>query len=185
MIIGNILIVEDDTVNAESMKDTLEDVGYNVMLAINAEQAKSIVQSQTFDLVIMDVWMAGQDGISLLEEWTNARFPTPVAMMSGHAEHQDVVKAIKLGAVDFFTKPLHNILPLVRKVLSEKNTNKQRVGCIDFKMPLKTFNNIVEKEYFEYHLVQNKHNISKVAKFAGMERTTLYRKLTELGIEKK
>lgn len=184
MIIGNILIVEDDPINAESMKDTLEDVNYNVVLVVNAEQAKSIVKSQTFDLVMLDVWMVGQDGISLLEEWTNARFATPVVMMSGHAEHQDVIKAIKLGAVDFFQKPLHNILPLVRKVLSENNSNKQKVGYIDFELPLKTVKNIVEQQYFNYHLDRNNHNIAKVAKLAGLERATLYRKLKDLGIEK-
>lgn len=184
-MIGNILVIEDDPINAESMKDTLEDVSYNVVLAANAEQAKSMVKIQTFDLVMMDVWMAGQDGMSLLEEWTNAGFSVPVIMMSGHAEHQDVVKAIKLGAVDFLKKPLYDVLPLVRKILSENNTNKQKVSGIDFDLPLKTVRNIVEKQYFGYHLAQNNHNIAKVAELAGLERTTLYRKLKDLGIEKK
>ncbi|MBT7003044.1 MAG: response regulator, partial [Candidatus Thioglobus sp.] len=124
VVIGNILIIDDEAINAETMMDTLEDVNYKVALAANAEEAKAIVKEQTFDLVMMDVWMPGQDGMSLLQEWMDDDFSMPVVMMSGHAEHQDVVKAIKLGAVDFLTKPLHDILPLVRKILSEQQTGK-------------------------------------------------------------
>ena len=107
MIIGHILIIDDENINAETMKDTLEDVNYSIVLAADAVEAKTIVKIQNFDLVMMDVWMPGQDGMSLLEEWMNEGFSTPIVMMSGHAEHQDVVKAIRLGAVDFLKKPLH------------------------------------------------------------------------------
>ena len=186
MIIGHILIIDDESINAETMRDTLEDVNYSVVLAADAAQAKTMVEIQTFDLVMMDVWMPGQDGMSLLEEWMNGGFSTPVVMMSGHAEHQDVVKAIRLGAVDFLKKPLHDILPLVRKILSEQaiQVEKQLSG-IDFDLPLKSARNIFEKQYFDHHLQENNHNIAKVAELAGLERTTLYRKLKDLGIDKK
>ncbi|SFV84914.1 Response regulator containing CheY-like receiver, AAA-type ATPase, and DNA-binding domains [hydrothermal vent metagenome] len=187
MIIGNILIIDDEQINSEVIKDTLEDVNYSVVLAANAAEAKVIVKTQSFDLIMMDVWMPGQDGMSLLEEWMTAGFSMPVVMMSGHAEHQDVVKAIKLGAVDFLKKPLHDILPLVRALLSEKASDNdgQAVDGINFDLPLKTVRNIFEKQYFNHHLGENNHNIAKVADIAGLERTTLYRKLKDLGIEKK
>ena len=186
MIIGHILIIDDEIINAETMKDTLEDVNYSVVLAADAAQAKTIVKIQSFDLVMMDVWMPGQDGMSLLEEWMHGDFSTPVVMMSGHAEHQDVVKAIRLGAVDFLKKPLHDILPLVRKILSEQATQlENRLSGIDFDLPLKAARNIFEKQYFNHHLQENNHNIAKVAELAGLERTTLYRKLKDLGIDKK
>lgn len=185
-IIGRILIIDDESINSETMMDTLEDVNYQVSLAANAQEAKSLIAKQSFDLVMMDVWMPGQDGMSLLEEWIEAGFSTPIVMMSGHAEHQDVVKAIKLGAVDFLKKPLHDILPLVRKFLSENMTrnNQQAVTGIEFDAPLKVARNIFEKEYFNHHLQENNHNIAAVAAKAGLERTTLYRKLKDLGIDK-
>ncbi|SMM97944.1 Response regulator containing CheY-like receiver, AAA-type ATPase, and DNA-binding domains [uncultured Candidatus Thioglobus sp.] len=185
MIIGNILIIDDESINSEAMKDTLEDVNYNVTLAADAAQAKTIVKTQDFDLIMMDVWMPGQDGMSLLEEWMTAGFSTPVVMMSGHAEHQDVIKAIKLGALDFLKKPLHDILPLVRKFLSAKNKDEQQTLGTNFDLPLKEARNIFEIQYFKHHLTQNNHNIAKVAELAGLERTTLYRKLKDLGIDKK
>ena len=184
-VIGKILIIDDERINSETMKDILEDVNYQVVLADDAAQAKTIVKDQTFDLVMMDVWMPGQDGMSLLEEWTVEDFLMPVVMMSGHAEHQDVVRAIKLGAVDFLKKPLHDLLPLVRKLLSEHADDEQRVMGIDFNLPLKQARNIFEKQYFNHHLEENNHNIAKVAELAGLERTTLYRKLKDLGIDKK
>ena len=118
LTIGSILIIDDESINSDTMKDTLEDVNYQVVLAKDAEQAKVIVEDQTFDLVMMDVWMPGQDGMSLLEEWMAEDFSMPVVMMSGHAEHQDVVKAIKLGAVDFLKKPLHDLFTIKRIVVS-------------------------------------------------------------------
>lgn len=185
-IIGSILIIDDESINSETMMDTLEDVNYQVSLAANAQEAKILIAKKSFDLVMMDVWMPGQDGMSLLEEWIEAGFSTPIVMMSGHAEHQDVVKAIKLGAVDFLKKPLHDILPLVRKLLSENMTrnNQQAVTGIEFDEPLKVARNIFEKEYFNHHLQENNHNIAAVAAKAGLERTTLYRKLKDLGIDK-
>jgi DNA-binding NtrC family response regulator len=185
LVIGNILIIDDERINSETMKDILEDVNYQVVLADSAAQAKDIVKDQTFDLIMMDVWMPGQDGMSLLEEWTVEGFSMPVVMMSGHAEHQDVVRAIKLGAVDFLKKPLHDLLPLVRKLLGEQISDEQRVTGIDFNLPLKQARNIFEKQYFNHHLEENNHNIAKVAELAGLERTTLYRKLKDLGIDKK
>ncbi len=184
--IGRILIIDDESINAETMMDTLEDVNYKVSLAANAQEAKSLIQNQIFDLVMMDVWMPGQDGMSLLEEWIDKGFSTPIVMMSGHAEHKDVVKAIKLGAVDFLKKPLHDILPLVRRLLSEQVIKNDQNGItgIDFDVPLKTARNLFEQEYFNHHLQENNHNIAAVAAKAGLERTTLYRKLKDLGIDK-
>jgi len=184
-VIGNILIIDDERINSETMKDALEDVDYQVVLADNATQAKDIVKEKNFDLIMMDVWMPGQDGMSLLEEWVTEGFSMPVVMMSGHAEHQDVVRAIKLGAIDFLKKPLHDLLPLVRRLLSSQIGDEQRIIGIDFNLPLKQARNIFEKQYFNHHLEKNNHNIAKVAELAGLERTTLYRKLKDLGIDKK
>ena len=186
MNIGNILIIDDEGINAETIKDTLEDVNYNVVVAQDAAQAKTLIKDHTFDLVMMDVWMPGQDGMSLLEEWMNAGFSTPVVMMSGHAEHKDVVRAIRMGAVDFLKKPLHDILSLIRKILSEQVVyQEQQISGIDFDLPLKASRNIFESQYFKHHLEKNNNNIAKVAELAGLERTTLYRKLKDLGIDKK
>ena len=184
---GKILIIDDERDNTEIIKDILEDVNYTTMLARSAIEAKAIVAANTFDLILMDVWMPGQDGISLLSEWHSEGLLTPVVMMSGHAEPSDIVRAMKLGAVDFLKKPLHDFLPILRNIMTRQEPEKstQQVSGIDYSLKLKEARNIFESQYLLYHLADNDNNIAVVAEIAGLERTTLYRKLKDLGIDKK
>ena len=184
---GNILIIDDEKDNTEIIKDILEDVNYSTMLARSAAEAKVVLSANHFDLILMDVWMPGQDGISLLSEWHSEGFNTPVVMMSGHAEPSDIVKAMKLGAVDFLKKPLHDFLPILRNIMTsdESEIEIQHVSGIDYSLKLKEARNIFESQYLLHHLAANDNNIAIVAEIAGLERTTLYRKLKDLGIDKK
>ena len=184
---GKILIIDDEKDNTEIIKDILEDVSYTTMLARSAGEAKAILAANDFDLILMDVWMPGQDGISLLSEWHSEGFNTPVVMMSGHAEPSDIVRAMKLGAVDFLKKPLHDFLPILRNIMTREEPEQevQRVSGIDFSLKLKEARNIFESQYLLHHLSSNDNNIAVVAEIAGLERTTLYRKLKDLGIDKK
>ena len=184
---GNILIIDDEKDNTETIKDILEDVNYSTMLARSAAEAKVILAANHFDLILMDVWMPGQDGISLLSEWHSEGFDTPVVMMSGHAEPSDIVKAMKLGAVDFLKKPLHDFLPILRNIMTNEESEQQvqHVSGINYALKLKEARNIFESQYLLHHLEANDNNIAIVAEIAGLERTTLYRKLKDLGIDKK
>jgi len=186
-ILGRILIIDDEKHNTEIIRDILEDVNYRTVLARSANEAKTIVAVEDFDLVLMDVWMPGQDGMSLLAEWISDGFDTPIVMMSGHAEPIDIVRALKLGAVDFLKKPLHDFLPIVRNILTpqEQPKSNQEVSGIDYSLKLKEARNIFERQYLLHHLSLNDNNIATVAEKAGLERTTLYRKLKDLGIDKK
>jgi len=186
-ILGRILIIDDEKENTEIIKDILEDVNYSAVLARSAAEAKTIVNTNSFDLILMDVWMPGQDGISLLSEWHSEGFDTPVVMMSGHAEPSDIVKAMKLGATDFLKKPLHDFLPILRNIMTDQGSEEstQQVSGIDYSLKLKEARNIFESQYLLHHLKVNDNNIAIVAEIAGLERTTLYRKLKDLGIDKK
>ena len=184
---GKILIIDDEKDNTEIIKDILEDVSYTTMLARSAAEAKAVLAANDFDLILMDVWMPGQDGISLLSEWHSEGFKTPVVMMSGHAEPSDIVRAMKLGAIDFLKKPLHDFLPILRNIMTREEPEQtvQHVSGIDFSLKLKEARNIFESQYLLHHLSSNDNNIAVVAEIAGLERTTLYRKLKDLGIDKK
>ena len=184
---GKILIIDDEKDNTEIIKDILEDVNYSTMLARSAAEAKVVLAANNFDLILMDVWMPGQDGISLLSEWHSEGLDTPVVMMSGHAEPSDIVKAMKLCAVDFLKKPLHDFLPILRNIMTpdESEQEIQHVSGINYALKLKEARNIFESQYLLHHLAANDNNIAVVAEIAGLERTTLYRKLKDLGIDKK
>ena len=167
---GKILIIDDEKDNTEIIKDILEDVSYTTMLARSATEAKAVLAANDFDLILMDVWMPGQDGISLLSEWHSEGFNTPVVMMSGHAEPSDIVRAMKLGAVDFLKKPLHDFLPILRNIMTREEPEQavQHVSGINFSLKLKEARNIFESQYLLHHLSSHDNNIAVVAEIAGL-----------------
>ncbi len=101
-----ILIVDDEPDICQTLADILEDEGYRVDTASSAEAAEDFLREHMVDLVMLDIWMPGEDGITLLRRWADAGLEQPVVMMSGHATIETAVQATKLGAYDFVEKPL-------------------------------------------------------------------------------
>ncbi len=107
MTANHILVVDDEPEIRSSVKDILEDEGFTVALAENAQQAREARQERRPDLVLLDIWMPGEDGVSLLKEWKEQdTLDFPVVMMSGHGTVETAVEATRLGAFDFIEKPL-------------------------------------------------------------------------------
>ena len=118
-----LLIIDDEKDIRDSLKDILIDEGYEIHLAENALEAKKIKLSQTFDLILLDIWMPDIDGLSLLKEWaSNNEINCPVVMMSGHGTIDTAIEATKVGATDFLEKPisLQKLLKTISSAL--KNT---------------------------------------------------------------
>ena len=102
-----ILVVDDEPDIRQVVSEILEDEGYEVKTAENAEEAKELRRKRRPDLILLDIWMPGQDGISLLKDWQeNESLNCPVVMMSGHGTIETAVEATRLGAYDFIEKPL-------------------------------------------------------------------------------
>ncbi|OGT65084.1 MAG: transcriptional regulator [Gammaproteobacteria bacterium RIFCSPLOWO2_02_FULL_47_50] len=107
MINGKILVVDDEPDIRSIVKEILEDEGFTVDIAEDAEQARHLRKTFSPDLVLLDIWMPGTDGISLLKEWKETKaLDIPVIMMSGHGNVETAVEATKVGAYDFIEKPL-------------------------------------------------------------------------------
>ncbi len=102
-----ILVVDDEPDIRQLVSEILEDEGYEVITAENAEEAKNLRRKRRPDLILLDIWMPGQDGISLLKDWQESgSLSCPVVMMSGHGTIETAVEATRLGAHDFIEKPL-------------------------------------------------------------------------------
>ncbi|MCE5273511.1 MAG: sigma-54 dependent transcriptional regulator [Syntrophaceae bacterium] len=101
-----ILIVDDEENIRLSLKGGLEDEGYNTLLAGCGEDAVRIIEKQDVDLILLDIWMPGKDGLQLLEELKNSGFTIPVIIMTGHGSIETAIRATRLGALDFIEKPL-------------------------------------------------------------------------------
>lgn len=102
----NILVVDDETDITGLLQDILEDEGYQVSIANHATEAHEVYLNQPIDLVLLDIWMPEEDGLSLLKRWYEDGLKSQVIMMSGHGTIETAVQATKLGAYDFIEKPI-------------------------------------------------------------------------------
>jgi two-component system nitrogen regulation response regulator NtrX len=101
-----VLIVDDEPDIRKSLKGVLEDEGYKVGTAASAEDGLVELKKKPYDLILLDIWLPGMDGLSALEEIKRADHSPEVIMISGHGTIESAVRATKLGAFDFLEKPL-------------------------------------------------------------------------------
>ncbi len=101
-----ILIVDDEKSIRDSLTGILQDEGFSLVTAASGEEALAKMQEERPDLVLLDIWMPGMDGLATLEEIRNTTPDQLVVMMSGHGTIETAVRATKLGAFDFIEKPL-------------------------------------------------------------------------------
>lgn len=104
----HILVVDDEPDIRQILQDILQDEGYQVSVAENADQARIKQKEFKPNLILLDIWMPGEDGISVLKSWVEQKSidDCPVVMISGHGTVENAVEAVKLGAYDFLEKPL-------------------------------------------------------------------------------
>ena len=101
-----ILIVDDEEGIRESLSGILEDEGYDILTADSGEEAVRILRETSPDLIFLDIWLTGMDGIKTLQEIKAMKTDVPVIMISGHGSIELAVKATQTGAYDFLEKPL-------------------------------------------------------------------------------
>lgn len=101
-----ILVVDDEESIRLSLEGILLDEGFRALFASNGEDAIRITQEEDPDLILLDIWMPGIDGMETLSRIKEDRPNQPVIMMSGHGTIETAVKATRLGAYDFIEKPL-------------------------------------------------------------------------------
>jgi DNA-binding NtrC family response regulator len=270
---ADILVVDDEIGIRELLSEILGDEGHAITIAENAQQARKARDNQTFDLVLLDIWMPDTDGVTLLKEWAGGgKLTMPVIMMSGHATIDTAVEATRIGAMDFLEKPIA-MQKLLRAVELGLNRNKivevaslpvshsassaaasamnptyfgatpsapnvqaflpvkQMMGAasltlpqspiqhiqgfgampqaapslasvvgmtmpaigmpgaalivddLPLDLPLREARDAFERAYFEHHLTREHGSMTRVAERTGLERTHLYRKLKQLGID--
>ncbi len=103
----SILIVDDEPSIVQSLSGLLTDEGFEVITANNGYEALKIIEAEAPDLVLLDIWMPGIDGIETLKEIKKNSASLPVIIITGHGNVETAVKATKLGAFDLIEKPLN------------------------------------------------------------------------------
>ena len=102
----HILIVDDEPAIQSALRGVLEDEGYRVTAVGSGAEAIGVVADEVPDVVFLDIWMPGLDGLETLAQLKRVRPEAAVVMISGHATIETAVKATRLGAYDFIEKPL-------------------------------------------------------------------------------
>lgn len=103
----SILIVDDEPSIVQSLSGLLTDEGFEIITASNGYEALKIIDSESPDLVLLDIWMPGIDGVETLKEIKKTSATLPVIIITGHGNVETAVKATKLGAFDLIEKPLN------------------------------------------------------------------------------
>lgn len=127
---GYILIVDDEPEIRRLVQEILEDEHYRVATADSAERARELFRQEQPDLVLLDIWMPGTDGITLLKEWSAGGRPEiPVVMISGHGTVETAVEATRLGAYDFIEKPVSmaKLLVTVDRALAAEKLQRENL----------------------------------------------------------
>ena len=119
---ASILIVDDEPGVRSALSGVLRDEGYDVASVESGEACLERVAVEPFDVVILDVWLPGMDGLATLERMRERQVDAQVVMVSGHGSIESAVRSIKLGAFDFVEKPLS----LDKTVLVVRNALRQR-----------------------------------------------------------
>ncbi|MDC7239661.1 MAG: sigma-54 dependent transcriptional regulator [Spirochaetales bacterium] len=122
-----ILIIDDEASIREALKDILGDEGYEILEAPDGIKGLHIMKTEPVDLVFLDIWLPGMGGIDVLEKIREEYPVVSVLMISGHANVDLAVKAIKMGAFDFLEKPLDltRVLTLTRNALELEKLKKE------------------------------------------------------------
>jgi len=126
---ADILVVDDEADIRELVAGILQDEGYGVRTAADAEAALAAFKARKPNLLVLDIWMAGGglDGLELLDAVKVLDPDMPVVMISGHGNIETAVSAIKRGAYDFLEKPFKSdrLLLVVQRALEAANLRRE------------------------------------------------------------
>lgn len=149
----NILIVDDEKDIRDAVSAILRDEGFNVINAKNSSEALNFLKTETFDSIILDVWLNESefDGIEILKKIKELKINTPVIIVSGHGNIDMAVEAIKNGAHEFIEKPFSSerlLLTLKRSIQSTEIKNENLL--------------LKNKELYNYEFIGSSNKIVKI-----------------------
>ena len=118
----SVLVVDDEAGVRSALSGVLRDEGYQVDAVESGEACLDRVARAPYDVIVLDIWLPGLDGLATLERLRQRHVDAPIVMISGHGNIESAVRAIKMGAFDFVEKPLS----LEKTVLVVGNAVRQR-----------------------------------------------------------
>lgn len=127
---SSVLVVDDQPAQCKILTSILKSAGHDVTSAGSVEEAVNRLQTLETDIVLTDLSMPGQSGIDLIEKINTLNEPPEVIVMTAYASIETAVKAIRLGAYDYLTKPLDQtkLLKILDQAIQKKNSKKESLS---------------------------------------------------------
>jgi DNA-binding NtrC family response regulator len=124
---GRILIVDDEWFIRDFLSRLVAAEGFDPVVACDGLTALRMIRSETPDVVLLDVRMPETDGMEILKKVKDLDPNLPVIMMTGHAEVQNAVEAMRQGAHDYISKPFenHEVVRIIRRAFAERNLKRK------------------------------------------------------------
>ena len=166
-----ILVVEDEQKVAKFLQQGLEEERYSVKVASDGEQGTVYATTETFDLIILDIFLPKKDGITLLKEIRSKKITTPVLMLTAKGSVDNKIEGLDSGADDYLTKPFAfaELLARVRALLRRGGHEKSTIlTAVDLQLDTVTHkakrgDNLIELTGKEYALLEYfMRNINRV-----------------------
>ena len=125
------LVVDDEALLCELFDDMLTEMGYDIEVAMSADEALETLRKTQFDVVLLDLMLGPVSGFTVLEKIRRMYYPPMVLVMTGYGSTDVAIEAMKQGAADFIMKPVEpNLLDIrIRKVMNERRA--QRLAITD------------------------------------------------------
>ncbi len=123
---AHIVVIEDDSVTRTALAGYLESFGYRVSVCAGAEAAERVLAQETPDLLIVDINLAGKDGLEITRE-QRARSEVGIILLSGRTDDVDRIVGLELGADDYVCKPFNRreLLARVKNLLRRTAAMRQ------------------------------------------------------------
>ncbi len=120
---NKILVVEDEPSLIFTLRDTLENEGFNVFVSEDGDSAVDMVKEHQPDLMILDIMLPGKSGYDICQEVRELKYTFPIIMLTAKDQEPDKVKGLTLGADDYLTKPFG-----VKELLARIEARLRRAG---------------------------------------------------------
>jgi DNA-binding response OmpR family regulator len=120
-----LLLIEDDRSISQNLAEFLSQEGFQIQCVFTGNEALSVLESGSFDLLILDVNLPDFDGYHICQEFRKRNTQTPILMLTAYDELEDKMKGFEMGADDYLTKPFFMVEVLARIKSLLKRANKQ------------------------------------------------------------
>jgi DNA-binding NtrC family response regulator len=178
-----ILVVDDEMIVRESLTKWLREEGYRVDSAEDAIATLRKLQDHNWNIILLDIKMPGTDGIELLQRIRETNKKVSVIIITAYASVESAVKALKIGAYDYLTKPIdpedldHIIEQAIgeQRIVNSKQEFEQR--------PLQRLAE-VERDHIEHVLQETNWNVDETTRILDIDQPTLKHKMQAYGLRR-